>query len=233
MKRSHKKVKLKEKSTSPPSSSIQSPHSFGQSSMETEDDERGETAAPFQIGTKIYENETLEANVIKEMYKKNKVFCLDDHLFVAKIKLKKNKPPPLLSEVVDVIESIFKFMLDHLRNFYKAEDRNLVYMTVFQKRDMATAMNSPAFELQSTTTDEITHHLMTMFNRFVNSNKEIRLDSESFTIHFDVLSMDHVNSTFHRRGKQKKKKTYGCRKIISDFRKRPGKNSITVIHFNW
>ena len=186
------------------------------------EDEGRENEVPFQLDTKIYENATLEANVVKEMYKRNKVFCLEDHLFVAKIKLKENKSPPLLSEVVDVIESIFKFMLDHLRNFYKAEDHNLVYMTIVQKRDMSTSMNSPAFELQSTSTEDITHHLMTMFNRFVNSNEEIRLDCESFTIHFDVLSMDHVNSSFRQRVKQKKRNTYGCRKISSPFKTRPG-----------
>ena len=39
---------------------------------------------PFEIGTIIYENESLEANVVKQSYKVNKVFCLEDHLFVAR-----------------------------------------------------------------------------------------------------------------------------------------------------
>jgi len=47
-----------------------------------------------------------------------------------------------------------------------------------------------------------------MFNRFLQSNSELRLE-DSFKINFKVLSLDHVNYPYHRRGPVA---VFGCKK---------------------
>ena len=215
-----KKLKLKERSPS-----IQSV-AASDSEISCSDAEINQDV-PFQIGTTVFEDDTLVASVIKERYRRNAMFNLDDHLFIVRIKVKKNKPPPLLREIVGILETIFTFMLDHLRTFYANEDRNVIYMTLYQKH-LNPAMNSPAFELQTTSTEDITHHLMTMFNRFINSESEIHLDSESLKIYFDVLSMKHVEYKLKRQINKRRKK-FGCRKMSNGlFKNRPGLKSIKV-----
>ena len=227
-----KKAKMEKKSKSKERSpSIPSIHSVVNESDNNCSDEEINNDVPFQVGTTVFEDDSLVATVIKERYRRNAMFNLDDHLFVVRIKVKKNKPPPLLREIVGILETIFTFMLDHLRTFYESEDRNLIYMTLYQKH-LNPAMNSPAFELQTTSTEEITHHLMTMFNRFINSESEIHLDSESLKIYFDVLSMKHVEYKLNKKVNKRRKKL-GCRKMSNEpFKNRPGLKSIKVLTCN-
>jgi len=64
---------------------------------------------------------------------------------------------------------------------------------------MQSAINSGAIELHHGSVAEILDYTISMFNRFLQSNAELRLD-ESFQIYFKVLSLPHVKYPHNRRG---------------------------------
>ena len=73
-------------------------------------------------------------------------------------------------------------MLTNMREYYNKEDRNLVYITIFQS-DMDSAINSSAFEFGNTNNDIILSHVLGMFNRFIRSNASLRLEKD-FSVFF-------------------------------------------------
>lgn len=85
----------------------------------------------FAEKTVIFENENIEIYVKKEMFKRQKLFRLDDHLFVLKAKVKETKAP-LITSVLDVLKKCFLFMANNLKTFYDPTHKNLVYMSIFQ-----------------------------------------------------------------------------------------------------
>jgi len=64
---------------------------------------------------------------------------------------------------------------------------------------MQSAINSGAIELHKEPLNDIANYTLSMFNRFLQSNAELRLE-DSFKIYFKVLSLEHVNYQNHRRG---------------------------------
>lgn len=73
-----------------------------------------------------------------------------------------------------------------------------MYVTIHQQ-DMQSSINSGGFELQANEPQKMVNYALNMLNRFLNSNASLRLDN-SFCIYFKVLSVQHVNYAFHRRG---------------------------------
>jgi len=73
---------------------------------------------------------------------------------------------------------------------------------------MQSAINSGAIELHKESINEIVDYTLAMFNRFLQSNAELRLE-DSFKIYFKVLSLDHVTYPHHRRGPTA---VLGCKK---------------------
>jgi len=64
---------------------------------------------------------------------------------------------------------------------------------------MVSSINSGAIEMHKDSVSDILNYTMAMFNRFLQSNAELRLE-DSFQIYFKVLSLDHVKYPNHRRG---------------------------------
>ena len=169
---------------------------------------------PFDDSTTIFEGDSLKICVQKVGFMRQKKFILEDHQFIVKVESLNDKPP-LLSSILKVLEKSLEFMLNNLRNFYKPEDQNLVYLTIHQS-EMESAMNSGAFELATTSNDIILSHVLGMFNRFIRSNASLRLEKD-FSVYFRVLSAPHVNDSSNRRGEiirqkfcDKQKHKFGC-----------------------
>lgn len=85
----------------------------------------------FQEETKVFENENMLLFIQKQDHQRQKVFRLEDHLFVMRVKLKNNKPP-LLSSIRDIIEQAMTTMVNDLKSHYNAEEQNLIYVTIKQ-----------------------------------------------------------------------------------------------------
>ena len=151
----------------------------------------------FLEKTPIYENEHIRVFVVKDYLKRQKIFKLDDHLYSLKIEIKDGHPP-LLTSLLDVLRKAFEFMIKSLKNFYPEDERNIMYMTIYQN-SMQSALNSGGFELHGNQPQNMVNYALNMLNRFLNSNATIKLD-DSFCVYFKVLSVQHVNYAFHRRG---------------------------------
>ena len=169
---------------------------------------------PYDEPTPIFVGDSLKIFVQKVGFMRQKKFILEDHQFLVKVESLNDKPP-LLSSILSVLEKSLEQMLDNLRTFYKAEDQNLVYITIHQS-EMDSAMNSAAFEISNTSNDIILSHVLGMFNRFIRSNASLRLEKD-FSVYFRVLSRAHVNDSSNRRGAivrekfcKNKKHKFGC-----------------------
>jgi hypothetical protein len=86
----------------------------------------------FEAETKVFENEDFSVFIQKQDHKRQKVFRLEDHLFVMRIKLKNHKKPPLLSSIRNIIEETMTVMINDLKNHYNSEESNLIYVTIKQ-----------------------------------------------------------------------------------------------------
>ena len=73
---------------------------------------------------------------------------------------------------------------------------------------MVNALRSGGFNLQMSETDSILSFVMSMFNRFINSNEELRLD-QGFQVFFKIFSYDHTNWPKSRRNHTQR--TLGCK----------------------
>jgi hypothetical protein len=151
----------------------------------------------FLEKTPLYENDHIKIYVVKDYLKRQKIFRLDDHLYSVKVEIKDGHPP-LLTSLLDVLRNAFEFMINSLKNFYQENDRNIMYMTIYQD-SMQSALNSGGFELHGNQPQNMVNYALNMLNRFLNSNATLKLD-DSFCVYFKVLSVQHVNYAFHRRG---------------------------------
>lgn len=151
----------------------------------------------FLQKTPLYENDHIRVYVVKDYLKRQKVFKLDDHLYSVKVEVKDGHPP-LLTSLLDILRKAFDFMIKSLKSFYPADDKNIMYMTIYQD-SMQSALNSGGFELHGNQPENMVNYSLNMLNRFLNSNATLKLDN-SFCVYFKVLSVQHVNYAFHRRG---------------------------------
>ena len=53
----------------------------------------------------------------------------------------KDKTMPLLSDILNFLFVAFNFILNQLKNFYSAEDKNIAFLTLFQA-PMTNALNT-------------------------------------------------------------------------------------------
>ena len=154
--------------------------------------------------TPIFVGDSLKIFVQKVGFMRQKKFILEDHQFLVKVESLNDKPP-LLSSILSVLETSLEQMLDNLRTFYKAEDQNLVYITIHQS-EMESAMNSSAFEISTTSNHIILSHVLGMFNRIfqfilgfyrepmlmILQTEEVPLSAKSF------VKIKNTNLAVHR-----------------------------------
>ena len=87
----------------------------------------------------------------------------------------------LLKSVEDILDQAFTIILGNLKTYYKTHDENLIYMTICQK-NLVNPIRSSVYSLQSNDTKSMVDHLMSDFNRFINSNETLRLVKVWWTI---------------------------------------------------
>ena len=71
-------------------------------------------------------------------------------------------------------------------------------MTICQKQ-LVNPIRSAVHVMQSNDTKQMVDHIMSDFNRYINSNETVALDQNSFEVYFKVLSEVHVKYDKHRR----------------------------------
>ena len=144
----------------------------------------------YEEETKVFENENFAIYIQKQDHQRQKVFRIEDHLYVLRVKLKNTKKPPLLRDVRDILERAMESMVNELRHNYKAEEKNIIYLTMKQP-GMVNALRSSGFTLQLSDTNSILKFVMVMLNRFLASNEELRLD-QGFRVYFKIFSYNHT-----------------------------------------
>ena len=110
---------------------------------------------------------------------------------------KKVNSPLYLSSVENILEKALLEILKSLKNSYEQEKESICYVTICQKT-LVNPIRSGTYHLQENSLNGLVNHIMTSFNRFLNSNKELKLD-DSFEIYFKVLSSESINYEKHRR----------------------------------
>ena len=139
--------------------------------------------------TTLFENDKFSLVIQKQDHQKQKVFRTEDHLYVMRVKIKEGKPP-LLRDVITILETAMSEMLTDLKQHFDAKETTLVYITMIQS-GMLNALRSGAFDLHQSDNSSILHFVLNMFNRFINSNASLRLNS-GFRVYFKTFSYNHV-----------------------------------------
>ena len=159
----------------------------------------------------IYENENLKVYIEKKLHQRHKRFKLQDFLYNVKIKVKDNVDKPLLKDLLEILEKVLTFILNHIRSNFDENDHNIVYIDLFQS-PMINALNSGGFSLQDKS-NEVVERLLSILNQFLISDNNLNLEiNDTFKIYINVFSVDHV--TFKNRNPRtqppkKKRKHYG------------------------
>jgi hypothetical protein len=162
----------------------------------------------YEKETKVFENENFEIYIQKQDHQRQKVFRIEDHLYVLRVKLKNNKKPPLLRDIRVILERAMESMVDELRHNYNSEEENLIYLTMKQP-GMVNALRSTGYTLQLSDTATILKFVMGMLNNFLSSNEELRLD-QGFRVYFKIFSYDHTKWPKRRIGRGVKR-SLGCK----------------------
>jgi len=169
--------------------------------------------SPSFTAVKVFENEEIEVFVQKSLHKRLKTFKMQDSLFHVKVKVKNNRSPPLIKDLLMVLDKAFNFILANIRTFFKDDEENIVYMTLIQS-PMVNGLNSAGFHLQDNSSSEMIDQILNMLQRFLISDNNINLEiNDTFKVYVHVLSVDHVEyKRRHPRAKQKniRKKHYGA-----------------------
>ena len=170
------------------------------------------------LPTIIFEDDNLQLIIEKGNHIKQKKFRLEDHIFYMKIKLKNNSDAPLLRDILSFLETGFDYIISQIRTFYKSEDHNIAYLTLYQK-PMINGLNTGGFDIQDSGTD-IVDRVLKMLEQFLISNQTLKVD-ETFKVYLKVLSIPHIKfkqndrKRVHRKRTKefyKRKKTYGSRR---------------------
>jgi hypothetical protein len=151
---------------------------------------------------------------ISGLHQRQRRFHLQDHLYYIKVRLKKvQERPPLLSELLQLLEDGFNYILVNLRQFYNIDDHNIAFLTLYQE-PMINALNTGGFDLQENSS-QMVDRILKMLQQFLISNSSLRLNN-TFKVYIKVLSIEHEK---YKKGKKKKKnpikfikkKRYGAR----------------------
>lgn len=89
----------------------------------------------------VFENDQFVLFIEKEAFLRQKRFNLQDHLFHVKIKIKNNTNIPFLKDILDFLEKGLLHVMSNIKKFYKEEDANICFLTLFQQ-PMVNALNS-------------------------------------------------------------------------------------------
>ena len=80
---------------------------------------------PSFNSVKVYENNEIEVFVQKSLHKRLKTFKMQDSVFHVKVKVKNNRSPPLIKDLLIVLEKAFNFILPIFEHFLKIMKKTL------------------------------------------------------------------------------------------------------------
>jgi hypothetical protein len=89
----------------------------------------------------IFENNQFLLFLEKEAFLRQKRFNIQDHLFHIKIQIKNKNDIPFLKDILDFLEAGLLYVVENIKKFYKEEDANICFLTLFQE-PMINALNS-------------------------------------------------------------------------------------------
>ena len=110
---------------------------------------------------------------------------------------KKLSSPLFLTSVENILEQALKEILSNLKASYSDSSDSIVYVTICSDK-LVNSIRSGTYHLKENTLDGLVNHIMSSFNRYLNSNQDLQLDN-SFSVYFKVLSSDSINYHKHRR----------------------------------
>jgi hypothetical protein len=90
---------------------------------------------------KVFENDEIILYVKKAFHQRQKRFTLQDSLFHIKVEVKNETQKPLLKDLVQTLEEAFTFILNNIKTYFKKEDHNIAYLTLFQE-PMVNGLNT-------------------------------------------------------------------------------------------
>jgi hypothetical protein len=132
-------------------------------------------------------------------------------MFYIKILLKKpHEQPPLLSDLLQLFQNGFQYILRNLSTFYNPNDHNVIFLTLYQE-PMINALNTGGFDIQEGI-DEMIERVLKMLQQFLISNNSLRLNN-TFKVYVKVLSIDHIKYKKSRKKKKNPKKRNLNKKI--------------------
>ncbi len=90
---------------------------------------------------KVFENDQISVFVLKAFHQRQKRFRLEDSMFHVRVKVKENIEVPLLRDLLNVLKEAFVFILKNIRTYFKPEDHNIAYLTLYQE-PMVNGLNT-------------------------------------------------------------------------------------------
>lgn len=166
-------------------------------------DDRAANDSLYQEPTVVFEDDNVKAVIQKTHLKRQKVFSVSDHLYVAKIIPKFNKPEkksPFLLNLLSVFKQIIIAIIVSLRDFYEqnlTDDERLdpekyhqqVYTTLTGDT-LSRGLNAGNYSLRSDPAT-IAYAICGQMLNYLQSHEELRLDN-SWQLYFRVLSVEHL-----------------------------------------
>ena len=145
-------------------------------------------------------------------------------MFHMKIELKPRVEAPLLREILSFLEIGFNHILLNLKKFYKAEDHNIAFLTLFQE-PMINGLNTGGFDIQESAF-EMVDRVLKMLEQFLVSNQTLKLD-KTFKVYVKILSIEHIKD------KNVKKQREHAKRTKKTYRKHYGARNKTQNKYNY
>lgn len=155
----------------------------------------------------IFENDFMTLFVYKATHQRQRQFRFQDTLFHIKAALKKNSKPPLLKDLLDILNEALNYLLKNLKTFFNLHDHNVAYFCLVQD-PMVNGLNTGPFNLNEDST-KLVDKLLSMLNTYLISNQNLELNN-SFKIYVNVLSIDQEKYNKNKKPK-KQYKRFGSR----------------------
>ena len=153
----------------------------------------------------VYENDQLQLFIVKANHIRQKKFRLEDHMFHMKINLKSGVEPPLLRDILNFLEIGFNHILTNIKSFYKPEDHNIAFLTLYQE-PMINGLNTGGFDIQESAL-EMVERVLKMLEQFLVSNQTLHLD-DSFKVYLKILSIEHLKFKANSKPRIQQKRTH-------------------------
>jgi hypothetical protein len=154
---------------------------------------------PFQKEKLIVINKDIEIKVRNISHKREIRFGAEDHLFDLRAYSRNNRKEPSILSVEAVIQKGLLYVVNQLRDYYKAKDNVQIYGTILQG-NLLKALNTgnyninyPANGVDVNGDERIVTSMMSMLSNYLQSFKSLSLD-KTFSVQFKTLSLNHVNA---------------------------------------